>query len=471
MGRMESAYRKLRFVLPIRTSKRKKEAKSPQQQRDLAASWEKAYGHEIVAVLDSGKDESGKTMDRATIHQAMEMVRSGEADGIVFALTDRLGRAPIEESMAWIRQLNLVGYLGLADAGGEPVRLAGGDPSRETALVIQLQIARQQWLATAARFRQSQRDAIKAGKFIGKTPLGFKRVKGRLRADETRGPVITKAYRLAARDGLHAAQSYLQAAVPEREWTTDHVRRVLRSRAYLGENRYRLAEDPGNFAAEDLVSPIRHDALTDLATWTAAQTDPRHRRSNGDYPLTHFVHCKRCGSGLVGALQTVRKGTSYRRMRCSGAACKGGCSMRAEVIEGYMLEAMKRALSTRGFRDRFAPDGLAEAETELAATQAERSALTAKVKPSHPDFSAWLAAADADVDIAQRRYLTIAGRANHAEDLPQASELHKPEQFARALRAATSVGRFIVRPGRGPITERVSFEPDRLDDVTRALAA
>jgi hypothetical protein len=46
-----------------------------------------------VLVNNSGKSESGKTMDRA----ATERVRAGETDGIIVALTDRFGRAPIEE--------------------------------------------------------------------------------------------------------------------------------------------------------------------------------------------------------------------------------------------------------------------------------------------------------------------------------------------------------------------------------------
>lgn len=464
--------RKLRFVLPIRTSKRKKEAKSPQQQRDLANGWAHAHRHDIVKVLDSGGDESGKTMDRATIHEAMEMVRSGQADGIVFALTDRLGRAPIEESMAWIRQLNLIGYLALADAGGDPVNLS--NPQAESMLVFQLQMARQYWLATAGRFRQSQRDAIKAGKWIGKAPLGFRRVKGRLVEHETNGPIIREAYRRAARDGIHAAVDYLREAVPSREWNTDAVRRLLRSRAYLGENRFVLNADPGNFDAEMLVSPKRHDALTTLDDWTTAQTEPQGRRPNGDYPLSGLVSCEACDSPLVGALQSVH-GKRYRRMRCSNPACRGGSSISADKLEAHVHERIAARLGDCAFRLRLAPVGLDEARAALehAEDERERYATDLTAREAFGE-KAWLAGArarTAAVDEARERYQTLAGQSARSDVLPAADEVHDPEQLLRAIRAGVTV--LSVRPGRGLIGERVTvrFVGDDLDDRAGMLAA
>ena len=162
-------------------------------------------GYTIAMVHDSGRSESGKTMDRATLHAIMDRVRSGLTDGVIVALTDRLGRAPIEEAMAWVRELNRIGgVLVPADAGGRPVDLA--DPQAETNLVLQLQMARQFWLTKAAGFKRSRRDAVAAGKFVGPTPLGYERVTGRLRPDPARAGIVTAAYRAAAQDGRNAAQ-------------------------------------------------------------------------------------------------------------------------------------------------------------------------------------------------------------------------------------------------------------------------
>lgn len=475
---------KLRFVLPIRTSKRKAEAKSPQQQTDLAMAWAKTHGHEIVAVLDSGKDESGKTMDRSTIHEAMAKVTGGEADGIVFAITDRLGRAPIEESMAWIRQLNLIGYLGLADAGGEPVRLSGKDPSRETMLVIQLQFARQYWLNTAARFRQSQRDAVKAGKWIGRTPLGYgKTAKGRLVEHEVYGPIIRRAFVLAAREGLHAAVAYFKVHVPERQWTTDHVRRVLGNRAYLGEYRFELKDDPGNFEAETLVGPD-HTALADLTTWTAAQTEPGERSANGDYPLSHRVHCARCGAGMTGGVKTTpgyrRDPADWRKLIVDPSkpkrthrrmACSAGCanSISADKLEGHLRDVAGTLLASKAFRDQFNPVGQTEAEEARDAAKANLDALVEKVAPSHPSFETWNTRYEREYVEAEAAYLRIAATAHRREDLPGPGEMHKPDRFEAALRAITRVNRIVITPGRGSVPDRVNV--DNGDQVAGSFAA
>lgn len=475
---MSHPTRSLNLVLPIRTSKRKLEAKSPQQQIDLATSWSQAYGHRIGRVLDSGRSESGKTMDRSTINEAMDLVRSGEYDGIVFALTDRLGRAPIEESMKWIRELNLIGYLALADAGGEPVNLQ--DPNAETSLVLQLQIARQYWLATARRFRQSQRDAIKAGTWIGMAPLGYTRKGKRLAEDTTYGPVITQAYEIAAALGVHAAVDYLQREVPHRRWDTTEVRRLLSNRAYLGINEFHLASDPVNFPEpEILVSPVRHAALTSQEIWDDAQSKSRGRRSNGEYLLGNGItSCANCGAPLVGALQTVREKT-YRRMRCS-ATCKGGVgSISADTLEAHVRHEVATLFSEAEFVISISPDGAAEAQAELktaelrldeAMRQASRAADGSRRRQQLAD--AEVDRADAAYEEAASKVREIAAAAKRHSRVPSEQEILEDDE---ALLIAIRIGVLAipVTGGRGSIEERVDIVTmvDDLDDRAGMLAA
>ena len=456
--------RPLRLDGAIRTSKRKAEARSPQQQRDMIEACAQANGYEILAVHDSGGDESGKTMDRATLRAVMERVHRGETDGLILALTDRLGRAPIEEAMTFVRELGSVGYLVLADAGGRPVDLS--DPMAETNLVLQLQMARQYWLATAARFKRSQRDAIKAGKFIGPTPLGYERGEdGVLVEDEVYGPVIRRAYEIAAADGFGAVTAYLEAHGPDRRWDASYVRRLLGSRVYLGESR-----------SGDLVNENAHQALTTLATWTAAQTEPRMRRTSGDYPLSHAVHCGRCGSGMVGQLQTVRDRT-YRRMRCANPACKGGTSINADKLEAHVREVMEAAFANFAFRAQFAPEGLEAAEGAWQAASAEverwvgmpaeRRKLLGGAR-----YDAGLDTRLAEEATARATYLEVANRAEQATRLPEAGQpLDTPTLFASGLRALTRAGRIVVAPGRGTIADRVTFDPVERDHEIGMRAA
>lgn len=479
----------LRLDLVIRTSKRKAEAKSPKQQRDMAMACAAMFGYTIVAVHDSKADESGKTMDRASLRSVMQRKRDGLTDGAIVALTDRLGRAPIEEAMTWVRELWAVGgALVPADAGGRPVDLS--DPQAETNLVLQLQIARQFWLSTARRFKHTQTDAIKAGKWIGRAPLGYEKVKtkgerkGCLKPAEHHADQMAHAYRLAGTDGLHAAQSYLEARYPGRFITTDHVRRVLRSRVYRGEVHYKGFEP----------NLMAHEPIVTEAEWKAAQTKPRHRAASGNYPLTHKMHCGRCGSGMVGAMQTVptmkrdpadkrkwikddsKPPRKYRRYRCSNTACKGGTSIRAEVVEGFVLTVMQHALTTDEFRLGLAPDGLAEAERAMAAagTEVARYNADTEIRELLGD-DRWREGMRERV-AAERRAIeawrAIADRAGHAEDLPGPEQLTDPVHFERALNAVLTVARIVVAPGRGAVADRVSFPAlDERDHVARILSA
>lgn len=462
---MESAttplnnYAGLRLDGAVRTSKRKREARSPKQQRDMMRACADANGYKVQRIHDSGRSESGKTMDRETLHEVMRRVKAGETDGLILALTDRLGRAPIEEAMAYVRELGNVGYLVLADAGGRPVDLS--DPMAETNLVLQLQMARQYWLATAKRFRMSQTDAVKAGKHVGPTPLGYRRKAGRLYVDPKFGPIVTEAYKIAAAQGIHAAVDYLKANVPARSWNTDHARRFLATRTYLGESR-----------TGDLVNLEAHEALTDIDTWTAAQTAPRKRRSNGEYPLSHIAECGKCGHGLVGALQTVGE-RKYRRMRCSNPACKGGTSVSADALEMHVRDELKAAFGNAEYRAQFSPNGLAEAAEKLDSASAEvvRYVEDTEIRKLIGD-ARWRAGMAARVDAenaAREIHRVLAEAAGQYATLPLAHELDDPAKFAAALRAVITVDRIIVRPGRGVIGERVTF--DKRNVVAGSVAA
>ena len=154
-------------------------------------------------------------------------------------------------------------------------------------------------------------------------------------------------------------------------------------------------------------------------------------------------------------------------MRCSNPSCQQS-SISADKLERHIREVMAEHLADEAFRKLFAPNGLAAAEAELAAAREERSALTSKVKPSHPDFSAWLGEADALVAQAQARFTLLAATADRHEELPLAHEVDDPVKFMRGLRAIVSVGTIAITPGRGRVEDRAVYA---LDDVAGVLRA
>ena len=454
----------MRLDLVIRTSHRKQGGQSPAQQRQQADMICAAGGHTIAAVHDSAVSESGKTMERAALAAATRRIQAGETDGIVVGYLDRLGRAPIEESMAFVRELvGDGGVLVAADWGPEPIDLT--DPSTETMLVIRMQMNREQWTKATARYRLSQRNAVEAGKFVGPTPFGYSRRAGRLYEHPARGPMVRQAYRLAERDGLAAAVDHLRAAAPGRKWNSDSVRKLLASHAYLGWSR--VVHDD-----ETLLNEDAHAALCDSpAQWRAAQSAARSRRSSGDYPLSHLVRCASCGEGLVGALQTVR-GRTYRRMRCS-AVCQGGVgSVSADGLEAHVRSLAAAWVDRTGWLASYVPtdtDALTErltaAEYDLASYHDGVSGLSGELIRRGIDKR------QRAVDSLRAELREIGAAARRSELLPDAEQVRTDDAaLAAVLRAGLDSGVVVrVAGGRLPIDRRV--EVDGLQQGVGVLAA
>jgi DNA invertase Pin-like site-specific DNA recombinase len=475
---MESAARPLRLDLIIRTSERKLAGQSPNQQRQQAEGICAQGGHEIVAVHDSGRSESGKTMDRGSINAFRARHRAGLTDGVVVGYLDRLGRAPIEESMTFVRELvGDGGALVAADWSADPIDLA--DSNTEDMLVFRMQMNRSQWNKAAERYRLSQRNAIAKGKWIGRAPIGYEKVeagerKGCLTEHEHYGPIMAEAYRVAAIDGHAAVVAYLVRMVPERAWwDATEVRRVLACKAYLGEVHYGSYEP--NLHA--------HPPLIDRDTWLAAQTDSKDHRASTTYLLSKVVHCAECGEGLTGQLQTVRKsGATHRRYRCSNIkGCGGGSSILADVLEAYVRERVAALMGDKKVRVRFEVAGLQDARDALASARAGRDAFADDLDRQEAlgDEAAnrTAAAHRRRVEQAQAHYEQVAKQAIRNRELPGAEKVrHDDDTLLRALRllATRDVIPVVGRGRRGgrvhvKATDRVTFKG--LDDRTGELAA
>jgi DNA invertase Pin-like site-specific DNA recombinase len=464
----------LRLDLIIRTSQRKLAGQSPNQQRQQAEGICAQGGHEIVAVHDSGRSESGKTMDRGSINAFRARHRAGLTDGVVVGYLDRLGRAPIEESMTFVRELvGDGGALVAADWSADPIDLA--DSNTEDMLVFRMQMNRSQWNKAAERYRLSQRNAIAKGKWIGRAPIGFEKVsegerKGCLTEHEHYGPIMAEAYRVAAIDGHAAVVDYLVRMVPERAWwDAPEVRRVLACKAYLGEVHYGSYEP--NLHA--------HPPLIDRDTWQAAQTDAKDIRASATYLLSKVVHCEGCGEGMTGQFQQFRDGRAYRRYRCSNGDCPGGSSIGADALEAHVRGRVAALMGDRKVRVRFEVAGLQDARDALASAKAGRDAFADDLDRQEAlgDEAAnrTAAAHRRRVEQAQAHYEQVAKLAIRNRELPGAEKVrHDDGTLLRALRLlATHEIIPVVKRDRGrvhgKVTDRVTF--NGLDDRAGELAA
>ena len=409
------------------------------------------------------RDVSGSKMSRPALDQMLADLRAGVIDGVAVASVDRLSRADVGDALAVIKEvLELApGRLAILDLGIDPATEFG-----EFGLTVLLALSRMQWRRFKRQWQSAQTRAIARGAWIGPAPFGYTATDaGTLVEDHETGPVVRAAFKIAAAEGLHAAMAHLQQTAPERRWRTDETRRLLCNRAYLGE--VRLGE---------LVNANAHEPLSTVARFEAAHTEPRQRRSNGDYPLSGIARCGKCSSSLVGALQSVH-GRRYRRMRCSNPDCRGGSSINADRLESWTRETLALALADKSIRDSFSPDGLEEARDALEAAEHERRRYAADldIRALLGD-EAWREGATARstaVNEARDRYQALSTQAARSAVLPAAEELEEPEQLARAL--AAMIDAIDVRPGRGAVDERASVlwlgqGLDR-EDVPGALAA
>ena len=441
----------------IRTSHRKADALSPGQQRKIAADFQRRTGHRIVMTHDSGRSESGKTMDRAALRDVRQRVRSGATDGVLVSYLDRLGRAPIEDSMTFVRELvGDGGNLLAADWSDDPIDLS--DSNVEDMLVFRLQMNRSQWNKAAERQRLNKRDTLAAGKFIGPTPFGYEKKQGKLIPDPVWGPVVTRAYEIAARDGWAAVVAYLQEVAPnERIWRTDMVRKLLANRTYLGEHATRGLV---GYGTAEGASP--HEPLTDPKTFNLAQHAPRPRQTNGDYLLSNHVFCE-CGADLIGQhLRRADRGTEERRYRCQ----LGHATANAEQLDAYVRAELRELLADDEFRARIAPAGVEEARVKAQTLARKYRAFLENEDPEDAVFAEVKADRKLALDRATAAYDALVGQAEESERLPAADEMDDDRELLRCLRILTGRGfQARLRPSvrRAPLADRLTWH-DTLDD-------
>lgn len=425
---------------------------SPDVQRDHIAGWAKLRGVDIVGWHED-LDVSGnaRAADRPGLAAFMEQLRAGETEGIVVARLDRLSRLGVADALGLVEDIQQQGgSIAALDLGIDPTT-----PFGEFAMTLMLGLARMERRRIADSWDSAKSRAVQRGVKIGPTPFGYRRVEGgQVEPDPVNAPIVAKAFKLAAQDGLDAAHAYLAEHGNGRTWTVSTVRRLLAKRSYLGESRYGA-----------LVNASAHEPVVPRALWEAAQpARAGARRAKASFPLSGLASCAQCGHALVGA----RGGNDGRRMyRCSaalatfkGERCTRPTTVTARLLEDLTRSALLEALEAHpgGYESvedvdvAAAQDALLEAERVLAeyATDADLQQLLG--------LAAWRAGAEERarrVDAARGEFRDVAQRAERqplvlAPDVLRDAEL---EDLGGLLRGA--LADVVVERGRTPLAGRV----------------
>jgi DNA invertase Pin-like site-specific DNA recombinase len=443
---------------------------SPDVQRESIQRWADYNGVRIVAWHED-YDESGGTQNRPGLRAAMDRIASGRTGGLACWRVDRFARnvGPAEADIELIRS--------------HSARIAFTDENLDTSgpmgaflMTTLLAMARLQRDRLSMGWATARGRAIARGAFIGKPPLGYRKIRdtnsehaGCLEPDPQTAPIVQEAYRLAARDGLHAAARYLKRRFPDQRWAAFTTRRLLANRVYLGESRH----------GDELVNPAAHEPLVAVGTWIAAQADsvPTRMRSL-EYPLSGVARCASCGGPLVGQIGHARKdGKAPRRYRCSfkwndGEQCAEPASCLAEPLEDYIVGALRGLLDGVTVNLSDAEERLADLERELEQARADRLefATDLEIKRSL-GVDAYRAGCEARSQAVRRLEALYREEATRttARELPLAAELDDPDQLQRALAAA--IERIDVSRGRGPLDETRVTVVWRADEPASTLLA
>jgi DNA invertase Pin-like site-specific DNA recombinase len=321
---------------------------SPEDQERQARAFAASQGLTIGKVL-TDLDESGGTLDRPALVEALRRVEARESGGIVVAYLSRASR-DTRQGLELLERVTRAG--GSVYAPNLPNYLTADGKMLTT---IQLAVDAGYRERKGEELERAKENAVALGIPINSRPAtGY--VKGadrRLTPDPVSAPVVVAVFEARTRGAGPAELAELLEASGvttsqgSRTWSKEAVYGLLRNRVYLGEISYGRDRRFVNVAA--------HEAIVDLATWQLAQGGARRVMSRERVNLlAGLLRCSGCRHCLQGT-SDAHKHRIYRcKRRHAGGICERPARNRAEPVEAAVLSDLWEHLppiSARGRRD------------------------------------------------------------------------------------------------------------------------
>jgi DNA invertase Pin-like site-specific DNA recombinase len=366
---------------------------SPEIQRDAIERKAASMGVEISRWTED-LDTSGHGIERrADFRAIVERVAAGESGGIVVHRLDRFSRNA-HDAITVCRQIDYA--IACSDMDIDVSTPIGRQMFREV-----LSLGEMQWDVLARGFVNAKARAVREGKGIARTPIGYlKNGDQRLVPDPTVAPLIREVFeRRAAGVGPSELGRFLEShgvrtSQGGNGFSKQAVASLLKSRVYLGEIRWTerapderdgsgkvirrgaVIEVHVNREAHEPIL-VRKDGSADEELWERAQ-QPNWRRLQParsrarDYLLTGVVRCGSCGYSM----QSTTNGRGIRVYRCTrnhaGGQCPAPVTVRAEPVEGAAAEALSSVVEA--LRDRAGNRGSDALDVDALAAEVERAA-------------------------------------------------------------------------------------------------
>lgn len=320
-----------------------------QQRRNVAnlpTQEKKSRDHcarEAIPVLKVFADEeSARTADRTNLLKMLDYCREhrGKVSHVVVADLSRLARNVADQATLIAR---------LADMGIALVSVDEPHIDRSAAgkLSANLLGSVNQFYSDvlSERVRYRMGEAVKAGRFVWRAPLGYKNVQSNgtknLAPDVERASMIRKAFEMVA-TGSYKTDAVLRSVnamglrtVRGNPVTPQSFSQMLRNPAYMGmivsgENKVR-----GNFEA--LVDDELFITVQDVLN--GRRVPVPHKRVSEDFPLRGFAKCAKCERPLTAGYAQGRGKKKYARYWCYNKTCKG-VGISREGLEGHFVQLL-----------------------------------------------------------------------------------------------------------------------------------
>lgn len=332
MVMMSQGERPLRLIPYIRVSRvggRSGDSfQSPDQQLEAIQHVAALKGATLLSEIRD-LDESGGTMNRPGLKQALKLMDEGRAEGIVVAKLDRFARDPA--AIGVIEAMEAKGKLFVSAADAFDTSTSVG----KFALGMMVLVAKLERDRNIESWDVSTRNAIRRGVHTT-VPYGYRRSGGKGTPLEPREPeasVVRRIYALrCAAVGNSAIADALNAEgiLSSRggAWTPQSIGALVRSRSYRGEARY-----------GEHVQPGAHEALVEPSEWEAAQPDRRGpRRFLGESVLAGLIRCAGCHYCMAGGSGAVGRRYGCNRRHATGT-CPAPTTAKAESVERIVIAA------------------------------------------------------------------------------------------------------------------------------------
>lgn len=310
------------------------------------------HRYELVDVL-TDEDQSGKTRQRPMFQEAMRRVLADDADALIVWKVSRFSRNWREAAEDVETLLNA--NKDLLSEEGFDTATAGG----RLLLRILFSMANWEHDVLGEHWEVIKDKAVRdRGSWLGVPPLGYRSGPGGvLEPDEHASEVVElfKA-RAAGQPWGHLAErlDVIRPRPGGSRHDSKDARRIIQSRVYLGEVRWR-----------GQVNAAAHEPLVTVEIFEQANRTPddmagrQRRERRREFPLSGWLRCSGCGGPMAGSTVKDPRGVLRGNYVCSRRR-DGGCpspqSISADAAERWAMSQVETLHQAARFEE-IATDG------------------------------------------------------------------------------------------------------------------